>query len=236
MSSITFETKCWEKDWEYIISKGYVNKLTPFNNYNFNEKLLFINNVNDPKLVCNEAEKLKNSGVIDNWYLVSDYEKEALEFFNIERSSFIEKERDGYCYSIAELVSIYLSKSDYILHFSSDSVFKTNGYDWVTSSLKLMKENENLVCVTPYWYDDNQYSGIGYSCRFSDQCYLIKRDVFKNPIYNTKDWGDGMFPVHGGNSFERRAYSYLYNNLNTQLIATDFNHNYFHYNCFPLAD
>jgi len=230
---ITFETKCWEQDWEYIIKEGYEEKLAPFYGYKFANKHLIINNVKNLSLVCEEAEKLKSRGVIDNWYVVSNYENETLKFFNIERDSFIDKGADGYYYSIAELVSIYVLKTKYLLHFSSDSILKTNGSDWLSNSIELMETNNNLVCVTPYWHNDNSHTGIDYSCRFSDQCFFKKADVFKKPIYNTLDCVDGMFPKHGGNSFERRVYSYLYNNLDTQLIATDYNHYYHHYFRFP---
>ena len=232
MSMITFETKCWEKDWQYIINGGYEEKLNPFNGYKFNEKLLFINNVLDKKLVCREADKLKEKGVIDNWYLISDYEKEVLNFFELNKNSFIANGINGYYYSISELVSIYLSKSKYILHFSSDSIFMTDGSEFLCNSLNVMETDNKVVCITPYWSSCKIYSGIQYFCRFSDQCYLLNRGMFKNLIFNTPDRSEGMFPKHGGNSFECKVFSYLKNNYLTQFIGTDYDHYYLHYNNF----
>ena len=231
---ITFETKCWEKDWQYIINRGYEEKLNSFNGYKFNEKLLFINNVLDEKLVCKEAEKLKETGVIDNWYLVRDYEEEVLNFFNLNKSSFLCGDADGYYYSISELTSIYLSKSEFILHFSSDSILQTDGSSWLESSLEVMLKNNNVVCITPAWEDTKKYSGLHYFQRFSDQCYLIKKDVFNKQIYNELNSCERLlFPKHGGNSFERKVYTYLSNNCLTQLIGTNYDHYYIHYNNFP---
>lgn len=231
MSLVTFETKCWEKDWEYIIKEGYEEKLKPFEGYKFNEKLLIINNVNEPAVVCREADKLKERGIIDNWYLVKDYEEEVLSFFNLNKNSFLENNNDGYYYSISELTSIYLSKSDFILHFSSDSIFKTNGYNWLTNSLDVMHNNNKVVCTSAFW-ENKTKNKLDYGCRFSDHLYLLKKEIFKRQIYNIKDsaiW----YPAHGGNSFEKIVYSFLYHNKETHLIMTDYNHYYFHDQHFP---
>ena len=61
MKTITFETKCWEGDWDCIINKGALMlKINDFNGFNFTEKNLIINNVLDTKMVCASAEKLKD--------------------------------------------------------------------------------------------------------------------------------------------------------------------------------
>lgn len=231
MSLVTFETKCWEKDWEYIIKEGYEEKLKPFEGYKFNEKLLFINNVKDPAVVCREADKLKEKGIIDNWYLVRDYEEEVLSFFNLNKNSFLENNNDGYYYSISELTSIYLSKSDFILHFSSDSFFKTNGCEWLTNSLDVMHNNNKVVCASAFW-ENKTKDIINYGCRFSDHLYLIKKDVFNKQIYGLKN-KDVVFVDHGGNCFEKMVYYFLYHNTETHLIMTDYNHYYTHYHHFP---
>ena len=104
--TITFETKCWENDWESIIKNGgYQRKLLSFKDNQFDKKILIINNVNDVALVCSEADKLVKQQIIDEWFLVDDYKEEVLNYFNIDFNSF----KGGYYYSISELVSIYLS-------------------------------------------------------------------------------------------------------------------------------
>ena len=96
MKTVTFETKCWQGDWEAILNNGsFQIKIKDFNEFNFTEKNLIINNVLDTKAVCSAAKKLKDKGVIDNWYLVSDYEKTVLEYFGITRDSFLWKEMNN---------------------------------------------------------------------------------------------------------------------------------------------
>ena len=59
MKTVTFETKCWQGDWEAILNNGsFQIKIKDFNEFNFTEKNLIINNVLDTKAVCSAAKKL----------------------------------------------------------------------------------------------------------------------------------------------------------------------------------
>ena len=115
--SITFETKCYEKDWKFLFYEGYLEKKILNCNYKFDKKILYVNNVEDLDLVKKEADKLVSKSLIDSYYVVEEYADRALKYFNIEKESF----KGGYYYSIAELTSIYLCDTEYLLHFSSDS-------------------------------------------------------------------------------------------------------------------
>lgn len=219
--TITFETKCWENDWESIIKNGgYQRKLLSFNENQFDKKILIINNVNNPILVCKEADKLISNNIIDEWYLVDDYKDIVLDFFDITYSSF----NGGYYYSISELVSIYVTKTDYILHLSSDSNVEIKPeINWVSSAINMMEKNENIICANPVWnhlFDNakndcrgNEDDDWFYIQRFSDQCYLIPYKHFYNKIYNEKnEFADIHFPKYGGESFEKRVYAHIVNN------------------------
>ena len=214
MKTITFETKCWESDWVSIIKNGgYQRKLMSFNNVTFDKKILIINNVNDPNLVCNESDKLVSEGVIDEWYLVDDYKDTVLDKFEIPEQSF----NGGYYYSISELVSIHVTKTDYLLHLSSDSnVELNNSTEWINEGINIMESNKNVICANPVWNhsynnaksdsngveDDNWF----YIQRFSDQCYLIPQKYFDHPIYNEKNYlSDMYYPKYGGELFEKRV-------------------------------
>ena len=219
--TITFETKCWENDWESIIKNGgYQRKLDSFKENQFDKKILIINNVNDASLVCKEADKLIEQGIIDEWFLVENHKEEVLNFFNIDINSF----QGGYYYSISELLAIYVSKTDYLLHLSSDSNVEINhNIDWVNSAIEIMEKKSNVISANPVWNhafnnaksdsngneDDEWY----YIQRFSDQCYLIPVEHFKQKIYNEKnDLSDIHFPKYGGELFEKRVYSHIMNN------------------------
>jgi hypothetical protein len=54
---VTFETKCYENDWEYILKGCRLDEMIRRCNFKFKEKILYINNVTDLKKVCGYADK-----------------------------------------------------------------------------------------------------------------------------------------------------------------------------------
>jgi hypothetical protein len=57
--SVTFETKCYEKDWEILLKTNRLEAMISRNQYDFTERILYINNVSDPDKVRSYADKLK---------------------------------------------------------------------------------------------------------------------------------------------------------------------------------
>lgn len=208
--TVTFETKCYEKDWRLLFS-GHIEKLIEDCDYPFDKKILHINNVDDVTLVKKEADKLIDKGIIDSYIVVEPYAEEVLRFFQIDKDSF----NGGYYYSITELTAIYLCDTDYLVHFSGDSsLVHKNGYNWIKDSLDLFEKDEKVICTNPTWmYEDLNFSKDmwRYELGFSDQVYCIITDIFKKPIYNEKNSASERYPKHGGDSFEKRIDSYLRN-------------------------
>ncbi|WP_165024626.1 hypothetical protein [Dysgonomonas sp. ZJ279] len=213
--SITFETKCWEHDWMYLLKEGYLEKMIDNCNYNFDERVLFINNVNDLSRVEMYAQKKIDQGVIDRYVIVDKYAKEVLSFFQISKDDF----KGGYYYSIAELTSIFLCETDLLLHFSGDSLIKENN-NWVEKSIKLLTESNDYFVSNPVW--ENDHNGVrresiketdeiyvGYG--FSDQCYMVRTTDFKNAIYHETNLLSERYPKYGGELFEKRVDSYMRN-------------------------
>jgi hypothetical protein len=214
--SITFETKCYENDWEYLLKTDRVRRMKEACRYPFDRAVFAVNNVKNPEVVARYAEKLVLSGVIDAYVHVSDHAEEALRFFGCTPDDF----KGGYYYSIAELVGIYLCQTDYLLHFSSDSIM-VNGEEWIGSAMERMEEDRSIIVANPTWNDkfhraaeqsiagdDRFYKGRG----FSDQCYLIPVASFRRPIYRERNpVSESMFPEHGGDSFEKRVDAYMRN-------------------------
>jgi len=226
-NTITFETKCWEKDWDSILQTGYLNKQISNCNYDFDRKLLFINNVNNLNEVKKYALLAKNEGCIDQFYVVQDYAEEALKYFGLKVDDF----KGGFYYSIEELVAIYLCKTKYLVHFSGDSITqlgRDKSYSWINNAINLLEERSDIAVVNPLWnyekYDAlnaevenfNNYS-IGYG--FSDQCYLVRVDEFRKDIYKFKHIDSERYPKYGGELFEKRVDSYM--RCNNRLRATD---------------
>ncbi len=212
---MTVETKCWENDWEILLTTKYLENKFARNCYDFDEKLLFINNVNDPEKVRKYAEKAKSKGVITGYHIVADYADEALKFFDIDKSSF----GKGYVYSISELVAIYLCRTDYLLHFSGDTTLARRS-SWIERTLELFERNPKIKTATPLWTvmldlakaeaieEDGEFY-IGYG--FSDQCYLVKVSDFRARIYNETNASSARYPKYGGELFEKRVDAYMRN-------------------------
>ncbi|ODG90654.1 hypothetical protein BED47_09355 [Gottfriedia luciferensis] len=229
---VTFETKCYEKDWEVLLKTDRIEKMIEFNQFQFKEKVLYINNVQDVWEVSRHADKLVARDVLSSYVIVDDYSNEALNYFEVTKESF----KGGYYYSISELVSIYLCKTEYLLHFSSDSILE-KPFNWIDLSILKLQADERIKVANPVWNgnsfeakqesideDENFYIGYG----FSDQCYLIRTNDFKNKIYNEKNLISERYPIYGGELFEKRVDAWMRNNHFKRIT---FKHgNYIHQN------
>jgi hypothetical protein len=214
--TITFETKCYENDWEYLLRTDRLKRAVALCNYPFDRVVLYINNVSNPRKVGEYAERLVHSGVIDEFIYVSEHAEQALDSFGCSRDSFA----GGYYYSIAEMVGIYLCRTDYLLHFSSDTIM-ANGEEWIGSAIEKMEENDRIIVANPTWNDKFHRAKeesiaedeVFYiSNGFSDQCYLIAPARFRSPVYNEKhEISDRNYPKYGGESFEKRINAYMRN-------------------------
>lgn len=213
---ITFETKCYENDWEFLLKGGYLSEMISRCNCIFEKKVVNINNVENPMNVGMHAQRLVEAGVIDEYVFVDDHAEEALNFFGINKASF----NGGYYYSISELVGIYRCQTPYLLHFSSDSILEFQNCTWISDAVKLMDRREDYVVANPLWHsmienaiqesiDQNEDWIIGQG--FSDQCYLIKTKVFKSKIYSENNVASERYPAYGGELFEKRIDSYMRN-------------------------
>jgi hypothetical protein len=229
---VTFETKCYEKDWEILLKTDRIEKMIEFNQFQFKEKVLYINNVQDVREVSRHADNLVARDVLSSYVIVDDYSNEALNYFEVTKESF----KGGYYYSISELVSIYLCKTEYLLHFSSDSILE-KPFNWIDLSILKLQDDERMKVANPVWNgnsfeakqesideDENFYIGYG----FSDQCYLIRTNDFKNKIYNEKNLISERYPIYGGELFEKRVDAWMRNNHFKRIT---FKHgNYIHQN------
>lgn len=214
---VTFETKVWDKDWEYILKGNYLEKMISVNNFTFRKRHIIINNVKNRGLVEKYCEKKRKEGIIDDYYYVGDYESEVLNYFDLTVESF----KGGYHYSIAELVGIYICDTKYLLHYSGDSFLTNNSQNWIWEGLEIMEQLPNVLVANPTWNNKfeevksgslrklkNFHLGRG----FSDQCYLIRSADFRKRIYHDKNALSERFPKYGGELFEKRVDAYMRNN------------------------
>ena len=212
---ITFETKVWENDWESLIKTPRLEKMIKLCHSNFSTKVLYINNVSDRGAVEAKAEDLILNKIIDKYVYVDAFADLALNHFNLSR----EKLGRGYYYSIAELVSIYLAKTEYLLHFSGDTIAADDVPPvWLEAGIKSLKDNRDVKVFNLTWnnsYDmakresqfenEDCYFGFG----FSDQMYLVRSAEFKERIYEYYDEASKRYPAYGGDLFEKRVDSWM---------------------------
>jgi hypothetical protein len=232
--SVTFETKVWERDYEIILKSGRLQNMIHRCHYPFKEKKLFINNVNNLGKVQRLADKLISQSVIDGYVIVESLANEVLDFFELSKKSL----GKGYYYSIAELTSIYLCTSKYLLHFSGDSIpMRNTQHQWLRHLLQKMEANPQICVANLLWNrktseainesleHDSQFC-IGHG--FSDQMYLIRAAEFKQPIYNEYNDKSNHYPEYGGELFEKRVYSWMLNH--SRLRATYMGLSYYNRN------
>lgn len=64
---VTFETKCYENDWQFLLKAGRLKKMIDWLDYKFDHKVLYINNVNNLDLVKKHADKCISRNIIDSY-------------------------------------------------------------------------------------------------------------------------------------------------------------------------
>jgi hypothetical protein len=214
--SVTFETKCWEDDWEFLLKTDRLATMVERSRFDFAKRSLFINNVSEPGKVAACAEKLVKAGVLTDFHLVRDHEAAALEFFGLSRASLA----SGYVYSVAELVSIYVCETEFLLHFSGDSM-PSAPVPWIGLALERFDADARVKVANLTWnhnyaealeeafaFDDEFCVGYG----FSDQMYLVRASDFRTPaVYREQHEASARYPAYGGELFEKRVDSWMRN-------------------------
>ncbi len=232
---VTFETKCYENDWEFVLLGNYLKRMIETCNFKFSKRVLLINNVEDIEKVSYHAVKKIKAGVIDEFHVIEEHASSVLNFFNIDINSF----NGGYYYSIAELTGIYLCTTKYLLHFSSDSLLEKTGKSWINEAIEIFKTRSDVFVANPTWdfrYEhakEESFDSIGdfyLGYGFSDQCYLVEAERYRKPIYNEQHPASERYPKYGGELFEKRIDSYMHNH--DLLRITSKHLSYFHRN-FP---
>jgi len=232
---VTFETKCYERDWRRLLQTNRLQQMAGRNEFAFAEKVLIINNVKDWREVARHAGSAIEKGWLTKYYIAEDHAAEALNFFDLSREAF----GKGYVYSIAELVSIYLCRTEFLLHFAGDCI-PEKPHAWIPQALRTFDEDKSVKVANLLWNGDfaeaksesseetaDFFKGFG----FSDQCYLVRVADFRKPIYNHTHPVSARYPEYGGELFEKRADAWM--RCHGHLRATYKHASYLHQNTPP---
>lgn len=187
--------------------------------HDFAKKSLIINNVNNRSEVAYYALKAIDDGILDNFYFSEDYIDEVFKAFSINKRSFILDGYNGYWYSVAPLTAAYMCSTQYLLYFMGDCIMSEKyKLDWIKHGIVELQKGD-VFTVTPMWnyYNratENFYSESElcyYDSGFSDQVFLVKTNNIASKIYNEYNVKSEIFPIYGGNHFERRVFCYINN-------------------------
>jgi hypothetical protein len=214
MFSVDLIINCYEGTQEKVLSKIFIHEVLNQNKYNFKNVFIVINNVRDKRSIAKKAGKLKKEGVINGYFFVEDYIDKVLKFVKIKKGDL----EPILHYSDWALVSIYISKSAYLLHWDPD-VYLERSIDWVSPSLDKMMSKRSFMVASPllkgssgvmrhesYQEDENYF----YNDDFSDQIFLVRKKDFLRPIYGHNHIYSLRFPLaHIGSVFEKRIDSYM---------------------------
>jgi len=233
--AVTFETKCWERDWKRLLQTDRLRQMVDLNDFPFAEKILIINNVKNFKEVAHFADEAVRDGRLTRYYWAEDHAAEVLDFFELSRESL----GKGYVYSIAELVGIFLCRTEFLLHFAGDCI-PAGRHGWIPQALATFKEDHRIKVANLLWGGNwaeaesesseqtrDFFKGYG----FSDQCYLIRVPDFRAKIYNHPPPVPSPYPDYGGELFEKRADAWM--RAHGHLRATYKHASYLHQNVPP---
>lgn len=222
--TVTFATCVWENDWRQILlSKDYLKKKQIENhNYNFDKKILIINNIDDYQPVIDIAKKKIRDGVLTDFYIANDHVETVLKFFKLTREDFKKdatfKGSDDWIYynALGPLTAIYFCESDYLLYHTGDS-FLEKPVTWVDKAIGLLGKKRKYKVANLTWNENYlEAKNESYKTKkdffisnrgFSDQFFLVKTEDFRQPIYHSIHKDSHHFPR--GDVFEKRVFSYM---------------------------
>lgn len=197
VKKVLFATKCYEKDYHKFLSGAFERKLESCC-YPFTDQWLMLNNG-----VPDDVEFTPKT------VNVLEHQADALDFFDLTRDDFKASQGNGYWYSIAELVTIYLAEEfDYLCWVQGDCLISPSK-DWISEGIQILESDQSISIVSP-GSEVNTYGEIDQEC--SDQAFLIRVSEFRKPIYSWIEPEQPNYPSYGGESFEFKVGQYLKNN------------------------
>lgn len=190
--------------------------------FDFEHRVVIVNRVRNRSHVESLARDLVKKRVIDEVVFAEDYSQEIIESFAIDL-----KLMGNFDYSRCQLVGIRNAETDYIVHFTGDSMpVRCENFDWITSGVSKIEADSRFITVTASWtatdedlrmgavYIDDDWMG---EYGFSDNCYLIPVRQFRSQIYSETNIASRRFPPHAG--FEKQVDAYMRNNDLLRIVS-----------------
>lgn len=211
--TVTFETKCWEKDWRSVLNPVHIESIVGRHTTEFVERRMLVNNVQDPGEAMKAAEDLVKRGLLTSAVFVPDYVEPALMAFGLTAEDL----GKGYWYSTAEIVGIRLCTTKYLLHYASDTALAHRS-DWADRGCAVLAARTDVTCVNPVWNGRLREAAIAaltedasyyYGRGFSDQCYLVEAARWREADLTKIHPASERYPGYAVGLFEMRADSWM---------------------------
>jgi hypothetical protein len=210
-----------------MLTTGYLEENIEFNEYDFEKRVLWINNVEDYAPVAKAAQELIDKGVLTSFHKVEDHIDDAMKRFKLSRED--DSLGRGYPYSVGTFCGIHNCETKWFIHFTGDSKLSEPASNWITRTLDFMSKNEDYVVGNLMWarsktnimwptldresHWQNDMFAVGYG--FSDQCFLAETTILQNLDYNMRHaLSDKRYRKEKkpGTSFEKRIEAWKLNN------------------------
>lgn len=235
--TVALQTNCWERDWERVLETDQLDYLATSHDVPFASKTLLINRLEHYGRASRLADRAIERGWLTDYVIVEEDADAALEFFELSRKILAR----GFNYSIAQLVGLHLCSSEFLLYYMGDCLPEKRS-PWVSKALTLFENDARVKVANLTWdgkYEEAQsesssetedfYFGMG----FSDQCYLVRTEDLRQPIYGHTHAKSARYPLYAGESFEKRIDSWM--QCHGHLRATYKHAAYLHRNVPPPA-
>ena len=214
-AAVDLVVNTFERSYRTVLSPGFFDRIAEQSRFAFTRRVALINNVIDIEDARTRARGLIAAGEIDAYREVAEELPRALDVAGLERGDL---GRIPY-YTDCSLVAVTMEGSAYVTYWDAD-VTLDRDHDWITPSLMLMQSDSRVMVANPAWYDDaplertvmshtddGQFA-LGWG--FSDQIYLVRREMFRAPIYQQRCLASLRFPMSAVTPiFEARVDAYM---------------------------
>ena len=162
--------------------------------------------------LLDELDTLRRKG---HAFEVETYLPERHETWLLTRRHFGRSLRETHCFRgypvLGSIRQFHQRKTDYVLHLDCDMIFhEAEGFSWILEGMKVMEENEDIVCVLPRGgpptedgnlhqgttrYETDSARGLYLFTNFTSRHYLVHRNRFLSLLPMNPAWLSWREPI-----------------------------------------
>jgi hypothetical protein len=213
MHRVDFVVNCFERTYRHLLQPGRLDDLVGAQQFEFAERTLLINNVDDFAHIRRLADAGLTRGEITRAVVVADHLDTALAQTRLSRRDL----RRLPHYSDCGLVAVALDGADWFVYWDADARLK-KPHDWITPTMSYMEHHREIAIGNPCWWREGEAEreairigesfAVGYG--FSDVAFLARRSELGRAIYRYFAPASWRFPLAAVEPiFEQRVDAYM---------------------------